>query len=117
MDDLETTMPYSREELDSYIKLLDIDLEAFRKKALEEISDPWEREGYLKFKLVAKDLEVWHQLKKAFQGITEQDEEIFRIVCRYYLRRFKSGKTTPPVIEHLPPDKPKQKVPHGKVVA
>jgi len=87
MDDLEHTMPFSREDLESYIKLVEFDIESFRKKKIDEITVPEDKLGGLHLHLEPKDRQMWERLKKAFQGITSSDEEIFRIVCKDYLRR------------------------------
>jgi len=94
LDDLETTMPFSREDLEGYMNLLSFDLDALRNKKLGEITNPMEQEGFLRFSLTEKDLAMWHRLKRAFQGITADDEEVFRIVCRDYLKRIGKKKKT-----------------------
>lgn len=86
MDDLESTLPFSKSDIESYLAVLDIELKNAQTEILEDPTD--KKEGNtLTLKMNPEDQAIWDQLKQAFASVTDLNEEIFRIVCRSYLQR------------------------------
>lgn len=90
MDDLESTLPYSRDDLQSYLDTVQAEavrVAAEQGAAAAEALPPENQDAgrQLVLRLGVDDAALWSDVRAAFSMVTDVDEEIFRTVCRAYL--------------------------------
>jgi len=93
MEDLESTLPYSRADLDSYLEALGKEAaKVAEEQAAAAAVDVTPKDGLqLVLRLGAADEALWSKIKEAFAGVTDVNEEVFRAVCRSYESRHLPG--------------------------